>query len=362
MSKYFFGLYQLFDENDNEKISTSEDNELNDNVMEYYIRLKEDKEVKIFFLFLLFLISISPFLFIYLQIIPGIITGIIIWSCDVLIWYIYKNLSPKKIKLTKLENKIKIEYVNSYNKNYLFSKCILNNYNNVHFELYRNEIDLNLLLLYDYNDIDFDFSIIKHCPVKLWDSFFPIDDIYYKENIEKKANKFIVNFSKKLEKSYLSKFEIIEINPLFKTFFLKKPLEDNYYTLSLFLLIPLICCFYIKKFTLFIISIIIGLFIFIIFYGNKDIYRIDFISSKDKKRIFIGLIRFMNNSYYNTFLYEKETIDKFDLFENKDNYQLKIIFKGKKEDDIIYNFNKLDNENKKNLKLKIEELNKIILE
>ena len=54
MSKYFFGLYQLFDENDNEKISTSEDNELNDNVMEYYIRLKEDKEVKIFFYFYYF--------------------------------------------------------------------------------------------------------------------------------------------------------------------------------------------------------------------------------------------------------------------------------------------------------------------
>ena len=70
MSKYIFGLYQLFDENDKEKIALSEDDELNDNVVEYYIRLKEDKEVKIFFIFLLFFISISPFLFIYIQIIP----------------------------------------------------------------------------------------------------------------------------------------------------------------------------------------------------------------------------------------------------------------------------------------------------
>ena len=41
MSKYFFSLYQLFDENDKEKISISEDNELKDNEMEYFIRLKE---------------------------------------------------------------------------------------------------------------------------------------------------------------------------------------------------------------------------------------------------------------------------------------------------------------------------------
>ena len=361
MSKYFFSLYQLFDENDKEKISISEDNELKDNEMEYFIRLKEDKEVKIFFIILLFFISISPFLFIYIQIIPGIISGIIIWSFDFLLWFIYKNFSPKKIKLTKLENKIKIEYVNSYNKSYLFSKCLLNNYNNVHFKFYRNEIDLNLLLMYDYKDIDLDFNNIKDYPLKLWESFFPIDDIYNEENIEKKVNQFIFNSSKILVKSSLSKYELIEINPLFITFFLKSPLEENYYTLSLFLLVPLIYCFYIKKFKLFVISIIIGLFIFIINYENKDIYRIDFILSKDKKCIFIGLTRFMNNSYNNTFLFEKDIIDKFDLIKIQDNYQLKIMFKGKKKDEIIYNFNKLDNENKKKIILKIEELNKNIL-
>ena len=37
------------------------------------------------------------------------------------------------------------------------------------------------------------------------------------------------------------------------------------------------------------------------------------------------------------------------------------MFKGKKKDEIIYNFNKLDNENKKKIILKIEELNKNIL-
>ena len=77
MSKYIFGLYQLFDENDKEKIALSEDDELNDNVVEYYIRLKEDKEIKLFFIVLLFLISLSPFFFMYIEIIRGIITGLI---------------------------------------------------------------------------------------------------------------------------------------------------------------------------------------------------------------------------------------------------------------------------------------------
>ncbi len=70
MSKYFFGLYQLFDENDKEKISISEDNELKDNEMEYFIRLKEDKEVKIFFIIFLFFISNRPLLFLYIRICP----------------------------------------------------------------------------------------------------------------------------------------------------------------------------------------------------------------------------------------------------------------------------------------------------
>ena len=362
MSKYIFGLYQLFDENDKEKIALSEDDELNDNVVEYYIRLKEDKEIKLFFIVLLFLISLSPFFFMYIQIIRGIITGLIIWSFDFLMWYIYKNLSPKKIKLSKIENKLKVEYVNSYNTNYLFSKCILNKNNNVHFKLYRNETDLNLLLMYDYNDIDFDFSNIKKCPMKLWDSFFPIDDLYNEENIEKKLNKFIVNSSKNLIKFPFSKYELIEINPFFKSFFLESPLEDNYYTLSLFFLIPLISSFYIKKFQLFIIFIIIGLFIFIIIYGNKYMYRIDFILSKDKNLLFIGLIGFMNNSYNNNFIYEKNTINKFELSNTQECYQLKVIFKEKKKDDIIYNFNNIDNDSKKKIISKIEELNKIILE
>ena len=84
--------------------------------------------------------------------------------------------------------------------------------------------------------------------------------------------------------------------------------------------------------------------------------RIDFITSEERDKIFIGLIRFISNSYYKTFLIEKNKIEKINV-ENKD---LKIIFKDKKEE-IIYSFNKLFQNNLNSIIQKINIISQNLL-
>lgn len=333
--------------------------EIKDNNIEFFIKLKEDKNLKRFFILLLCILSIVPIFFSLLKLFEGIIFGIIIWLIDILVFLIDKYLNPKQIKLKKIQNNLKIEYLNSKSHN-LMSKKLINKISNIHFELFKKDGYLNLFLMYDYNDnIDLNSSNIKNIPLKLFESFFPIND-EYDEEIEIKLNNFINKSSINLKKNFLSKNEIIEINNHFTTLFLESPFEENYYMLCLFLIIPIICLLYyfndLKFYSVLFIIIIICLLNIIILYGRKHILRIDFITSEERDKIFIGLIRFISNSYYKTFLIEKNEIEKINV-ENKD---LKIIFKDKKEE-IIYSFNKLFQNNLNSIIQKINIINQNLL-
>jgi len=78
--------------------------------------------------------------------------------------------------------------------------------------------------------------------------------------------------------------------------------------------------------------------IMIIFYKciksiKKNIIRIDCIYSKSFDRIFIGLVRYSQSRYLNTFEYQMNNINRF-IYEkvginNHINFHLKVIFKNK---------------------------------
>ena len=88
------------------------------------------------------------------------------------------------------------------------------------------------------------------------------------------------------------------------------------------------------------IIIIVGIIIDLIIYflykclklKKENIYKIDFIYSKDFDRIFIGLVKYNQAKYVNTFEYQKNNINKF-VYEregnsNSKNFNLKVEFKN----------------------------------
>ena len=61
--------------------------------------------------------------------------------------------------------------------------------------------------------------------------------------------------------------------------------------------------------------------------------RIDFIFSKDFKRIFIGIVNYKLNGYSNTFEYHMDQIERFTVqSEGNDFSNLNVILKNKKTD------------------------------
>ena len=80
---------------------------------------------------------------------------------------------------------------------------------------------------------------------------------------------------------------------------------------------------------------------------KENIYRIDFIYSKDFDRIFIGLVKYNKKSYVNTFEFQMNTIERFILEKqgSKVIFNLKVIFKDNNSQQICA----IKNKTKENL-------------
>ena len=257
---------------------------------------------------------------------------------------------------------------------------------NIHFyvnsELHEPEEGENyrtnrLFIINDYKNfvgIDLNESNIKKEPVKCIYNFRNphLGKDSYKK-FEEKLNDFVgssrnyknpllfdintyLEEGKKI-KSYFSKIKFMKFSEHFFTYYLKRyqysishlSTLDNCFLffflyffglLQIFALFTVLLFFIENKYYFGILIaitavIIINLIIYFLYkcckLCNENILRIDFINSKDFDRIFIGVVKYTQKKYVNTFEFQKNNIDKF-LYEREGNsntnFNLKVVLKN----------------------------------
>ena len=226
----------------------------------------------------------------------------------------------RRIEIIKEENqneKIIIKIIHWFYNNTISKK----NMKDIHFEIDESKF----FIVNDFpnkEEIDSDFNNIKNIPLELYEVFQEIKND--SSNLEFELNNFINKTYEERLCNFIRQFKFIKINDKFLTFFKNDPLETIFFGYDLLFWIIIIFELMIiiginlnlnkfknKKSDLYnyFISILFDLiFIFINIiiikiinsYKRKIILRLDRIYSKNKDRIFIGLVTFFN-TYYKTF-------------------------------------------------------------
>ena len=283
------------------------------------------------------------------------------------------QLNTKRIELIKdtLKNLLIIKKFNLLNckkksinlclENFIFDILIdKKDENNIKYHLLIIDIFKNLC------DIDLDISNIQKKPVKI---FYLIKNIKYEENINKESlNRFIgvppdvknpiIEFNTGIsipdidEEFKIKKF--IKISDNFFSYYFKEPyFEDSSFILFLFF-INFICTIGLLLYIFevdelnelivgFVFNCLIIFNLIIIYKRINKIKRMDVIYSNDFKRIFIGIVKYYEKSYKNTFIFEIDSIEKFKFEQNKLSnkyFNLKVELKNEEIKDIC----KIENE------------------
>ena len=192
--------------------------------------------------------------------------------------------------------------------------------------------------------IDLNESNIKQKPAKCFYSFKrPILGGYKDKQFQQVLNDFVD--SSRDYKNSLYDRKCVKFSEYFFSYYLKEYQESRcdskfglYCFENILVLISImlfISCidskFYIGILLVLLGDIIINLIIYFLYkcckYYNDNILRIDFIKSKDFNRIFIGVVKYTETQYVNTFEFQKDNIDIF-IYETEGNFNLKVIFKN----------------------------------
>jgi len=234
-----------------------------------------------------------------------------------------------------------------------------------------------LYIINDYKnlvDIDLNESNIKQKPVKCIYTFKdPVLGKYNYKQFEKALNDFVgsspnyknpLSFDinsyledKKIKLYDIQKVKYVKFSEHFFSYYLKGYINivSNFSCIdTTFICLAIIFNFWFtmaicstiftsiekENFLALIITIIVGIVIDLIIYflykcikvKNENIYKIDFIYSKNFDRVFVGLVKYNQTEYVNTFEYQKNNISKF-VYEregnnNSNNFNLKVEFKN----------------------------------
>ena len=234
-----------------------------------------------------------------------------------------------------------------------------------------------LYIINDYKnlvDIDLNESNIKQKPVKCIYTFKdPVLGKYNYKQFEKALNDFVgsspnyknpLSFDinsyledKKIKLYDIQKVKYVKFSEHFFSYYLKGYINivSNFSCIdTTFIALAIIFNFWFtmaicstiftsieeENFLALIITIIVGIVIDLIIYflykcikvKNENIYKIDFIYSKNFDRIFVGLVKYNQTEYVNAFEYQKNNISKF-VYEregnnNSNNFNLKVEFKN----------------------------------
>ena len=232
-----------------------------------------------------------------------------------------------------------------------------------------------LIIINDYKSLaykDLNEHNIKEKPAKFFYSFKNLKLEKYSYNEFKKVlNDFVgsstdyknplffdinnhIKDNKVLMLNYLKKTKYIKFSECFFSYYLKDNQEsDCDTTLLLYIfenflfLISIIVFFsfidaqfYIGILLILLGAIIINLIVYYLYkcckYCNGNILRIDFIKTKDLN-IFIGVVKYTETKYVNTFEFQKDNINKF-IYEGEGNnsttFNLKVLFKNEESQQI----------------------------
>ena len=308
--------------------------------------------------------------------------------------FIYPYSWKRKIEISKEENqneKIIIKIVHWFCN--IISKE--KNMKDIHFEIDKYEEGENyfpnrFFIINDFpnkEDIDLCFNNIKSIPLELYEVFDEIKN--YSSDFELELNNFINKNNIERLCNLIGKFKMIKINDKFSTFFINDPFNKDYnwdFPLFIFFCLIILFEFYIiiyiprgleiikhKEYLfiiLFFLSIVFELILIFIdiklikmvngIFRNK-VLRLDMIYSKNKDRIFIGLVTYCN-TYYKTFEFNLNEIDKFTIDQidlNSSNYIIKVLFKDGREQE-IYSIKVFKKEKDQLIDL-INQLNEVII-
>ena len=225
-----------------------------------------------------------------------------------------------------------------------------------------NVPDETLIIINDYKNlvgIDLDESDIKQKPVKFLYSFWNISTWKYGGGTSDHINNFIgtssddnplfFNIDKYLKKnSYFSskKGKYMRFSDHFFTYSVHNPFGDScceatFHIIIILLHIISFCAaifllikinednFKVGVFIIFpIFNIILHIVYRIIKYCICKISRIDCIYSKDYDRVFIGLVKYDQKNYINTFEYQMNNISRFILEGEGKLFNLKVVLKN----------------------------------
>ena len=302
-----------------------------------------------FYIFITFLMISIVFLLILIirsYIAPGLFALIVLLNM-IFLFFLSKMLI--KIELIKdiEKNILKIKVKEALGCTYLYKEILLDN---IHFLWVENLIDLEIKnkgyylnksiyfinKINNISEIDLDTSNVKDKPVDIFYSFDNIDTSIFGGGIglQKRLNNFVgspENDNNPLFfdiKKYMHKppkpiisipnsvhfSQIIKFNDFFFTYYLNSSLRRLDYS---------------------------------------KILRLDFIYSNNFDRLFIGLV--LNKTYYSTkHMIETKFIDKFILEKiikrKKIEIKLKLLYNNNQQEDIIYTFKEVTEENQENLK------------
>ena len=352
--------------NSNQPITENTPNNMSENRIDFSPNQYGKASIKVRFgfnllIFLLILCFILLFLFLIFQV-EIFMEGFLMF----LFYFIINSLfMTTKIEVSKSNNMVNVYTKNFYN---CYKTILLTG--NIHFYKSSNGNKIKPVpYLFFINDSNYDLDTvnIKKRPSKLLYLFegfegSEVDYLMGMFEVNNYDNPLLFDIAKYTGKNR----NILENNPQqiiskvmkfgehFFTLYLYSPLPNRilYNSFSLGMLsifnLPIIIFSLIKYYKhltlseiffwfLILIGIDLVIFLFLICFKSAD-SRIDFIYSKGFDKIFIGIINYLGNSYYKTFEYNLNEVEKF-IFQqpeiNNGNYTFKVSLKNKTIEEII---------------------------
>ena len=208
------------------------------------------------------------------------------------------------------------------------------------------------------SEIDLDKSNIKNKPVTI---YYLIKNIQYQKKLSKESLNNFLGIVSEIENPIVEHFtgiqlastldykikQYMKISNNFCSYYFKGPFMDDI-LLYIFLVLIDLCCmlgsfiysYLIHKISGIILSIIVIILLIILNYyvlykRFNLIRRIDIVYSNDFKTMFIGLVKYNEKSYKNTFIFEINSIENFVLERYKKKYfTLKINLRDKSSQDL----------------------------
>ena len=268
----------------------------------------------------------TMFLFSKIVLMIELLSTIIIASSLIFIYLFSEN----KLALSRNDKtrKLLVEKINHFG----CEKIILNvNYDDFHIE-HSIIVKIGVLLFNDFNNImdyDIDSSNITIKPVKL---FYNLGLVGFQDLGD--LQKIYENCNRREKITLLKKNKLLKHSENFFTFFIKDPTKNNllffnciiipFFFINIIIGILILYFIFTRKsiVTILILSLIFIIFLIIIvitwIIKKRQILRIDFIFSEGKNKLFVGLVKCDENSYYKTFLYDIENLQKFAVRQLKD--------------------------------------------